>query len=230
MREQMREGWRTAYPHTLGVQEKVLWKIIVEFDLSKNPRPPKDLRGDKWNAFRKSKEYRGYTWIKPMLCCKNGTPEFSTKKDAHRILTNSGYTPIRRQEEHPSGGWVTVTDMYSAGEGDSDWAIAGSKKKGCLTIKLKNWYRIGWLGQLVANSLLPDVGVPWVSVEIHYEMCCNREYSIDYYASYFPSHFAYLDEQYVGEKIQTDMGKAVFAGDRTWLTMGKPFVNKQGKV
>ena len=105
------------------------------------------------------------------------------------------------------------------------------------TVKCEFLYRsrVGPNGRSLANNIFPGVGVPYNWRKITYSLSCDGTYVIDYSASYFPSHRAYLRGQGRTTRDQSGLPDFMFAGDGKdapggsfYSASGSPFYSVAG--
>ncbi len=186
----------------------VIMIFLTELARSANPSPAATYAT--WDTLLKSQEYRGFGRLQVEISCNCGyfiedmnTPHFH----------DQGWTPFRL----PNG--YTVKYDQGEGEGSLDVTFAddisspvwtnNSKNAFCVRAVLKNQFRIGFLGQLIAKIAF-NTGVPFVWADIEYRMCCDSTYSIEWSGSNFPTHWAYLDKSKVGGRPQKDLAAFTF--------------------
>jgi len=167
-----------------------------------NPVPPNSFSSNAdWEKFVASKEYRGYEYLIPVLCCdKNGIRNWSVPKSED----SQGFTPDR-SEGH--------TLRYSAGEGS---AVLTSSLRGsnCIVHEYYNFFRVGWIGQAVAGRVFGNIGIPYAWEHISYATCCDGSYSIRFRGSDFPSHNVYVDWSLSGNHKQKDILRFTYSGNK----------------
>ena len=168
------------------------------------PTPPVSGldQADTWRDFVDSKEYRSYSFHRPLLTC-NDTLDHVQTWSSKNTWTSQGYTPIARTFGRGK--------VYEPGEGEAKIGASCGSKAGCVTITLHNKFRIGKPGRMLSVLLLKgDVPYGWTDLEC--TLCCNGSYTVKYRGSHFPSHYAYVDGTKVGQSTQKNLGVFTFSG------------------